>query len=349
MLDTSGKRIHAHGGGIFRAGDTYFLYGENKEKSVKGADIWHWGVRVYESADLYNWEDRGMIIPPDLEDIDSPLHPSSMMDRPHILFCAKTGKYVCWLKIMGRNNIQAFTVMQADAFLGPYEMVKKDYRPFGMSAGDFYLDVDKDNGKAILFFEKVHTHIVSCALSDDFLEVTEPYQMHLYRELPPDSREAPVHFVRNAKHYLFTSGTTGYMPNPSEAAVADNIIGPYRAMGNLHPSDESQTSFGCQISEVLNVPGTDLFIAIGDRWQPKIKNARSYLKRWKWGLGSFAKIYGLEKAQRLFSKERPMPNKRRKLKNYNTALADYVWLPVRFDGDRPIIEWLDEWRIEDFV
>jgi len=25
-----------------------------------------------------------------------------------------------------------------------------------------------------------------------------------------------------------------------------------------------------------------------------------------------------------------------------------VWLPIRFDGEKVIIEWHDEWRIENF-
>jgi hypothetical protein len=33
----------------------------------------------------------------------------------------------------------------------------------------------------------------------------------------------------------------------------------------------------------------------------------------------------------------------------DTSLADYVWLPVRFTEDgRPFIEWLDEWKTEDY-
>ena len=32
----------------------------------------------------------------------------------------------------------------------------------------------------------------------------------------------------------------------------------------------------------------------------------------------------------------------------NTAIADYVWLPLRFDGDMIYIDWHDEWRIEDY-
>ncbi|WP_229073323.1 hypothetical protein [Actinoplanes sp. DH11] len=35
-------------------------------------------------------------------------------------------------------------------------------------------------------------------------------------------------------------------------------------------------------------------------------------------------------------------------KDLYIALADYVWLPIRFDGDRPVIDWHDEWRIEDY-
>ena len=44
---------------------TYYWYGENKEKTTGKDEIWHWGVRCYTSKDLYNWEDRGLIIPPE--------------------------------------------------------------------------------------------------------------------------------------------------------------------------------------------------------------------------------------------------------------------------------------------
>ena len=32
----------------------------------------------------------------------------------------------------------------------------------------------------------------------------------------------------------------------------------------------------------------------------------------------------------------------------NTSMSDYVWLPIRFEGDKPVIDWQDEWRIEDY-
>ena len=32
-----------------------------------------------------------------------------------------------------------------------------------------------------------------------------------------------------------------------------------------------------------------------------------------------------------------------------TCKARYVWLPVKFDGDRPYLEWCDSWSLDDFA
>lgn len=89
-LDTEGKRIQAHGGSIFYENGKYYWYGENKEKTDGKNGVWHWGVRMYESQDLYNWKDLGLIIPPEPDKPDSPLHPTACMDRPHIIYNAAT-------------------------------------------------------------------------------------------------------------------------------------------------------------------------------------------------------------------------------------------------------------------
>ena len=33
----------------------------------------------------------------------------------------------------------------------------------------------------------------------------------------------------------------------------------------------------------------------------------------------------------------------------NTSKSTYVWLPIEWDGDKPMIRWYDEWKIEDFI
>jgi hypothetical protein len=32
----------------------------------------------------------------------------------------------------------------------------------------------------------------------------------------------------------------------------------------------------------------------------------------------------------------------------DTSVSRYVWLPFRFDGDVPSLDWRDEWSIDEF-
>ncbi|MBR3686767.1 MAG: family 43 glycosylhydrolase [Clostridia bacterium] len=339
-LDTEGKRIHAHGGSLMYLDGCYYWYGENKEFTDEAKGIWHWGVRCYRSTDLYNWEDLGLIIPPNTEDPRSPLHPTSLMDRPHIIYNKRTKKFVCWLKIMDYDGTQSETVLTADALTGPYTIVREKLYPLGMSAGDFDLVVAPD-GKAYYYFERVHSETICADLTDDYTDVTGFYSTHFPRPYPPFVREATAHFQRGGKHYLVTSGTTSYLPNPSEVAVADTWHGPFRVLGDPHPSDCSRTSFHSQISSVFKVPfKKDLYIACADRWLPHRMDLpyELYAKAYEDAFRSDATDEERAEATRIMSTV-----EQRDIKN-----ADYVWLPFRFDGEQPYIEWLDEWRVEDF-
>jgi hypothetical protein len=37
------------------------------------------------------------------------------------------------------------------------------------------------------------------------------------------------------------------------------------------------------------------------------------------------------------------------LTEIDTSIADYVWLPFRFEAERAILDWHDEWRLEDYT
>lgn len=335
-LDTDGKRIQAHGGSVMYIDGTYYWYGENKENTDGISDVWHWGVKCYSSTDLYNWKDEGIIIPPDLDDPESPLHPSSCMDRPHIIYNRQTQKYVCWLKIMGKGMIQTETVLTADHILGPYTIVRKNLHPLGMSAGDFDLAVAED-GKAYYYFERVHSETICADLTEDYTDVTGYYSTHFPRSGPPYVREATAHFIRNHKHYLITSGTTGYLPNPSEVAIADTWHGPYKVLGNPHPDDLSQTSYHSQVSSVFKVEGKkDLYIAVADRWLPHAMD-----KQYPVYKEMFEKIFSGHADEFDFSRMGEQVVE-------STAIADYVWLPFRFDGEMAYLDWKDEWSLDDY-
>lgn len=338
-LDTDGNRIQAHGGSVMYLDGAYYWYGENKEFTDPEKNIWHWGVRCYKSTDLYNWESLGIIIPPNTEDENSPLHPSQCMDRPHIIYNKRTKKFVCWLKIMEKDG-QTETVLTADEITGPYTIVNEGLRPLGMSAGDFDLCVASD-GKAYYYFERVHSETICADLTDDYTNVTGHYSTHFPHLHPPHVREATAHFLRRGKHYLITSGTSGYLPNPSEVAVADTWHGPFTVLGNPHPNDSSNTSYHSQISSVLKVQGKkDLYIACADRWMPQFMDldADHYLK-----------LYDILHNPDSTNEEKTYAwDSLSELPKEITKEADYVWLPIRFENGMAYIDWLDEWRIEDY-
>lgn len=342
-LDTEGKRIQAHGGSVFYENDTFYWYGENKERTRPGNGILQWGVRCYSSKDLYNWRDEGLIIRPDKQNAGSVLHPSSKAERPHILYCERTKKYVCWLKVMEGARQQA-AILISDRLLGPYTLVKDHYSPAGMDMGDFDLAKAPD-GKAYCYFERPHTELICAELAEDYLGTAGTYTVHFPRRTPPYTREAPAYLGRKNRHYLLTSGTTGYHPNPSESAVADGFHGPWKTLGNLHPEDLSLTSFGSQISSVFRHPKKkDLYIAVADRWMPGLRelDEEKYDSGQRYRETAFNFVCSFSGDPDMQAKAKwtvPAPD---------TSEAGYVWLPIIFDGERPVISWQDEWRTEDW-
>ena len=339
-LDTNGKRIQAHGGGIIYVDDKFYWYGENKEKTTNNFGVWHWGVRLYSSADLYNWTDEGIICFPELNDKDSPLYPESKMDRPHILYNKKTQKYVMWLKIMESDFIQHMVVAQADSIKGPFKIVNNKLHPGGMNSGDFDL-VKLDDGSAYIVFDRVHCDMVVLKLTDDYLDTTLEYSTHYYRRCPPYVREAPAVFFRKGKGYIFTSGTTGYFPNQSEVATFDTIHGEWTVLGDPHMNDERHTSFGSQICSVFKHPYVeDLYIALADRWLTDLPA----------DLPNMTEVYAacFDNQCDTKIKEKYCGVSPDSFCSGNTSCADYVWLPIVFEGDVPRLYWKDEWRINDY-
>ena len=98
--------------------------------------------------------------------------------------------------------------------------------------------------------------------------------------------------------------------------------------------------FHSQISSVFKVPGKkDLYIACADRWQPAYQHL---------AYEDYAELY-----QSWFDPEmdKTIPERKKHIPEdgkANTSMSDYVWLPIRFEGDKPVIDWKDEWRIEDY-
>lgn len=347
-LDTSGKPIQAHGGSIIVVGDVFYWYGENKEFTTGKSGIHSWGVRFYKSTDLYNWEDLGPIIKPDRDNPASPLHPSAYLDRPHIIYNPVTKKFVCWIKMLSDVR-QTRAVLVADAITGPYKLINQGLTPFGMGAGDFDIVASSDDGKAYMYFERVHSEMICADLDQDYSNFSGYYSTHLPRPGPPMVREGLSYFRRGAKHYIASSGTTGYFPNPSEIAVADTFHGPWTTLGDLHPRDRSRTSFNSQICSIFKHPAKkDLYIALADRWMGQLSgqafengDLSALVQR------AFANRFATPPVSLTLEEQHAM--KTLGGLGVNTSQGRYVWLPISFDNqDRPVIEWRQEWTLDQF-
>jgi hypothetical protein len=346
--DTDGKGVHAHGGSVLHHDNAFYWYGENKERTTPGSGIWHWGVRMYRSTDLYNWDDLGVVVPPVEDDPESPLHPAQFADRPHIVR-RPDGGWVCWIKVMTKAGPQESTVLVADELTGPWTVVRTGLRPLGMSAGDFDLVVDPHDGKGYYYFERVHSELICADLSPDLTDVTGYYSTHFPLVRPPFVREAPAHFVRNGLHYLITSGTTAYIPNPSEVAMARTYHGPWSVLGDPHPDDSSRTSYCSQVSSVFKHPGKrDLYIALADRWLPGLMASPDFATG-QLSADTQSAFASFQPGQPPVFPPSFTPEVRAVMDAQDTSIADYVWLPLRFEGEMAYLDWHDEWRVEDYA
>ena len=145
--------------------------------------------------------------------------------------------------------------------------IRRDFTG-GQMARDMTLFVDRDSRAYHVHSAEENMTLHFSELTDDYLDFTGSY----YRVLPGESNEAPAIFYVKGKYFMFTSGTTGWKPNPGRLSSADKITGPWKAIGNpcRGTDDENKTTFGSQSTYVMPVPGKkNKFIYMGDRWIPE--------------------------------------------------------------------------------
>ena len=270
--DNNGVHINAHGGGVLYHDGVYYWHGEHKIEGEAG-NCAHVGVHVYSSTDLVNWTDEGVALAVS-DDPESPIVAGCKIERPKVIHCAATGKFVMWfhleLKDKGYEAAQA-GVAVADSPVGPFTFLGAS-RPNGEMSRDMTLFVD-DDGAAyhICSSDKNKTTMIS-RLSDDYLtpsgDVTTAFEGRYM--------EAAALCKRDGKYYFLASGCTGWAPNTARAAVADSIMGPWTETGNpcigvngaLNMGPD--LTFGGQSTHILKVADrNDVYLALFDIWRPK--------------------------------------------------------------------------------
>lgn len=174
----------------------------------------------------------------------------------------------------------------------------------GQMSRDMTLFIDND-GKAYHIYASEHNSTMHIAqLTDDYLD----HSGRFVRVFPLRWMEAPAICKWDGKYYLIASGCTGWAPNAARSAVAENILGPWKELGNpctgVNPHNDfgPEKTFGGQSTYLLPVRGKQgAFIAMFDVWAP-----------------------------------------------WNPIEGRYIWLPVSFKDDRIIVTWQDEWDLSIF-
>ncbi len=134
--DNNGKHINAHGGGIIKYGDKYYWYGENRPMRGFTTEV---GVEVYSSTDLMNWTDEGVALAVS-ETPGSDIERGCIMERPKVVYCKKTGKFVMLfhLELKGRGYEAARVgFAESDSPTGPFRFVRSLRPNAGIWPKDF--------------------------------------------------------------------------------------------------------------------------------------------------------------------------------------------------------------------
>jgi len=264
--DTSGAPINAHGGGVLYRKGVYYWFGEFKTEGPKG-NLANVGVSCYSSRDLYHWKNEGIALKVS-QYLASEIVAGSVIERPKVLYNARTKMYVMWfhLELKGKGYAAARAgVAISKKPAGPYTFLRS-FRPDGEMSRDMTLFAD-DDGKAYLITtsENNQTQHLS-QLTDDYLDTTG----HYTRILAHEALEGEAIFKWRGRYFYIGSHTTGWAPNPAFAAVADDLRGPWKPLGNPCRGDGAELTFGAQSTFVLPVAGRPgAFIFMADRWRPK--------------------------------------------------------------------------------
>lgn len=135
----------------------------------------------------------------------------------------------------------------------------------GQMARDMNLFVDDDGTAYHIYSSEENSTLHISKLSDDYLSCSGSY----FRVFPGRYMEGATLFKRSGNYYLIASDCTGWDPNAARSAVADEIFGEWKELGNPAVGNDSELTFRSQSTFVLQVQGkTDRYIYMGDRWNP---------------------------------------------------------------------------------
>lgn len=317
-VDVDGNTIFGSGGCMLQVGKYFYWYGEHRYGNGNAI-----GVSCYRSTDLVNWEWRCDIVD---ESIDPELNPV-FIERPKVIYNAKTNKYVMWAHREGigwNYGMAEFIVAVGDAPDEPFEFVKSgrpfddpkfnvhdngytaDYSedtsnyenmPYGFMSRDCTLFVDDDGTAYFASSYRENTQMHIYRLTEDYLDIDTTY-WPTDDVLHVNQREAPCLFKKDGVYYMVCSGTDGWNITPSNYQYAYDIQGPWSGVydfgdtdgsGNSGKLDHADRSQPAYVFELKATDGSgnSTFMYMGDKWGPAFGGSSTYDSQFVWSVIEF--------------------------------------------------------------
>lgn len=340
-LDNNGQHINAHGGGILFENGTYYWYGEHKTEGEQG-NVANVGVHCYSSSDLYNWKDEGIVLKVMPEGTGSDIEKGCILERPKVIKNERTGKYVMWfhLEPKGKGYKGALSGLAvSDNVTGPFEYVKA-VRP---NAGNYPLNV-KEIHKGPSSAEGLSFEGSSIPGDADTLNIVgrdmQNGQMardmtlfvdddgkayHIYSS----EENSTLHIALLTDDYMDHSGiyTRNFSGRFMEAPAMFKKEGKYYLMMSGCTGWAPNQARSAVADSILG-EWTELGDpSIGDTDKTTFYSQSTFI----------LPVQGKEN-KFIYMGDRWTPE--------NAIDGRYIWLPIKFEGERFTIEWTDSWTLD---
>ena len=259
--DTDGALVNAHGGGIIRVCDTFYLHGEYFLSSTTDNDFN--GFSMYSSKDLATWKkegNNGIILP---QQSGGQLGPNRKGERPHIIKCPATGEFVLYahsadITYQADKEVVYATSPTVNAV---YSFKGSLLSSSGAIAAHSDMSAYADETGAYVITESGHVF----TLSSDCHSWTSDKQFSALNGTT-GGIEAPTVFKANGTYYFVGSDKTGWRANDDFYSTASSMNGPWTYKGYIAPAGKKTwMTQSTWVQPIVGSQGT-VFMYWGDHW-----------------------------------------------------------------------------------
>ena len=342
--DNNGVHVTAHGGGMMYHDGTYYWFGENKSDSTSSALV---GVMCYSSENLTDWTARGVALPV-VDDDNSDIARGCVLERPKVIYNAKTGKFVMWfhLELKGQGYAAARAgVAVSDTPTGPYRFIRSGR----VNAGILPFDMDE---QAIATLDTLNpAHFTKWWTPEWHDAVDKGLLVKRDREGGQMSRDMTLYVDDDGKAYHIFSSEENLTLHIAE--LSDDYLSHTGKYVRVAPAGHNEAP------AIFKKDGTYWMITSGcTGWAPN--EARMFSSPSIWGpwtqrpnpcVGSDAGLtFGGQSTyiQQVQGKKDAFIFMADIWRPKHPSDARYIWLPIRFKEGTPYIEWMDGWTLDFF-